>query len=149
MDKFYNNILNGNFSKRPIVKLDEKIANQIAAGEVIERPSAIVKELIENSVDARASLIEVLISQGGKSLIQVKDNGWGISKEELPIAVCRHATSKLVNNEISNVNTYGFTNNNNCKEFKKYSAEYFKCIGSNIKDKTISTGQNIIKDTKD
>ena len=108
MEKFYNNILNRNSSKRPIVKLDEKIANQIAAGEVIERPSAIVKELIENSVDAGASLIEVLISQGGKSLIQVKDNGWGISKKELPIAVCRHATSKLLNNEISNVNTYGF-----------------------------------------
>ena len=47
------------------------------------------------------------------------------------------------------MNTYGFASNSNCEEFKKYSAEYFKCIGSNIKDKTISTGQNIIKDTKD
>jgi len=47
------------------------------------------------------------------------------------------------------MNTYGFANNSNCEEFKKYSVEYFKCIGSNIKDKTISTGQNIIKDTKD
>ncbi len=108
MSRFNNNILKRKVDKRPIVKLDAKIANQIAAGEVIERPSAIVKELIENSVDAGATEIDVLVSQGGKSIIQVKDNGWGISKDELPIAVCRHATSKLLNNEINNVNTYGF-----------------------------------------
>ena len=57
--------------KRPIIKLDEKVANQIAAGEVIERPGAIVKELIENSVDAGATSIDVMVSQGGKSIIQV------------------------------------------------------------------------------
>ncbi len=108
MNKTINNILNKKSNQRPIVKLDEKIANQIAAGEVIERPAAIVKELVENSVDAGATSVEILVSQGGKSIIQVKDNGWGIPKEELPIAVCRHATSKLIDNEISNVNTYGF-----------------------------------------
>ena len=108
MNKFINNILNKNPNQKPIVKLDEKIANQIAAGEVIERPSAIVKELVENSIDAGATSIEILVSQGGKSIIQVKDNGWGISREELPTAVCRHATSKLIDNEISKVNTYGF-----------------------------------------
>ena len=108
MNKTINNILNQKSNQRPIVKLDEKIANQIAAGEVIERPAAIVKELVENSVDAGATSVEILVSQGGKSIIQVKDNGWGIPREELPIAVCRHATSKLIDNEISNVNTYGF-----------------------------------------
>ena len=108
MNKTINNILNEKSNQRPIVKLDEKIANQIAAGEVIERPAAIVKELVENSVDAGATSIEILVSHGGKSIIQVRDNGWGIPKEELSIAVCRHATSKLIDNEISNVNTYGF-----------------------------------------
>ena len=108
MNSLTDNILNRKSFKRPIVKLDEKIANQIAAGEVIERPAAIVKELVENSIDAGANSIEILVSQGGKSIIQVKDDGWGISKDELPTAVCRHATSKLIDNEISNVNTYGF-----------------------------------------
>ena len=88
-------------TQRPIVKLDEKVANQIAAGEVIESPAAIVKELMENSIDAGATSIDVLVSQGGKSIIQVKDNGWGIPREELTIAVCRHATSKLIDNEIN------------------------------------------------
>ena len=103
MNNLTDNILNRKSFKRPIVKLDEKIANQIAAGEVIERPAAIVKELVENSIDAGATCIEILVSEGGKSIIQVKDNGWGIPREELPIAVSRHATSKLIDNEISNV----------------------------------------------
>ena len=67
-------------TQRPIVKLDEKVANQIAAGEVIESPAAIVKELVENSVDAGSTSIDILVSQGGKSIIQVKDNGWGIPR---------------------------------------------------------------------
>ena len=94
--------------KRPIVKLEQKVANQIAAGEVIERPSAIVKELLENAIDASASKIQVFIADGGKALIQVKDNGWGMQKSELPLAVSRHATSKLIDNELAKVNTYGF-----------------------------------------
>ena len=101
-------IMKKNPEKRPIVQLDQKVANRIAAGEVIERPSAIVKELIENSIDASATRIEVCISDGGKSFIQVKDNGWGMTKSELPLSVCRHATSKLVDNNLSKVNTYGF-----------------------------------------
>ena len=108
MNKKEYNILNDETTQRPIVKLDEKVANQIAAGEVIESPAAIVKELVENSIDAGATSIDILVSQGGKSIIQVKDNGWGIPREELPIAVCRHATSKLIDNEILKVNTYGF-----------------------------------------
>ena len=67
-----------------------------------------VKLLIENSIDASATRIEVCISDGGKSFIQVKDNGWGMTKSELPLSVCRHATSKLVDNNLSKVNTYGF-----------------------------------------
>ena len=101
-------IMEQNPIRRSIVKLDQKVANRIAAGEVIERPSAIVKELLENSIDASASKIEVFLSDGGKSLIQVKDNGWGMEKWELPLAVCRHATSKLVDNELTKVKTYGF-----------------------------------------
>ena len=108
MNQKNNNILSNKSTQRPIVKLDEKVANQIAAGEVIESPAAIVKELMENSIDAGATSIDILVSQGGKSIIQVKDNGWGIPREELPIAVCRHATSKLIDNEILKVNTYGF-----------------------------------------
>ncbi len=108
MLKITNNIVNNKPKQRPIVKLDQTVANQIAAGEVIERPSAIVKELIENSLDASASKIEIFLSDGGKSFIQVKDNGWGIPKEELQLSVCRHATSKLVDNELTNVETYGF-----------------------------------------
>lgn len=103
-----NNIRKQSPIRRAIVKLDQKVANRIAAGEVIERPSAIVKELLENSIDASASKIEVFLSDGGKSLIQVKDNGWGMKKWELPLAVCRHATSKLVDNELTKVKTYGF-----------------------------------------
>ena len=103
-----NHIVSQSGMKRPIVKLEQKVANQIAAGEVIERPSAIVKELLENAIDASASKIEVCFSDGGKSLVQVKDNGWGMQKWELPLAISRHATSKLINNELAKVNTYGF-----------------------------------------
>ena len=95
-----NNITDDSPKKRPIVKLDQKVANRIAAGEVIERPSAIVKELIENSIDASSTKIEILISDGGKSFIQVKDNGWGIPKQDLPLSICRHATSKLMDLEV-------------------------------------------------
>ena len=108
MNNLKDNILNRNLLQETNCKLDEKVANQIAAGEVIESPAAIVKELVENSIDAGANSIEILVSQGGKSIIQVKDDGWGIPREELPTAVCRHATSKLIDNEILNVNTYGF-----------------------------------------
>ena len=103
-----NDIVSQRVMKRPIVKLEQKVANQIAAGEVIERPSAIVKELLENAIDASASKIQVFIADGGKALIQVKDNGWGMQKSELPLAVSRHATSKLIDNELAKVNTYGF-----------------------------------------
>jgi len=92
-----------------IKPLSIQLANQIAAGEVVERPASVLKELLENSIDAGSSEIEVDIIQGGKSLIRIKDNGWGIKKEDLPLAVSRHATSKLsVIEDLDNVDSLGF-----------------------------------------
>ncbi len=92
----------------PIRKLDEVSINRIAAGEVIERPAAAVKELIENAIDASATSIKVFFSHGGKSLIRVIDDGWGIRKEELKLALASHATSKMERSDLSNIKTLGF-----------------------------------------
>ena len=102
-----------NFNKRknsslPIRKLDELSINRIAAGEVIERPAAAVKELIENAIDAMAASISIFFSHGGKTLIKVIDDGHGIRKEEMKLALASHATSKLMENDLSNVETLGF-----------------------------------------
>jgi DNA mismatch repair protein MutL len=92
-----------------IKRLSIQLANQIAAGEVVERPASVLKELLENSIDAGSDNIEVDIIQGGKSLIRVKDNGLGITKEDLPLAVSRHATSKLnVIEDLHSVSSLGF-----------------------------------------
>src|SRR6516165_8127003 len=92
-----------------IHQLPPSVVTKIAAGEVIERPSSVIKELLENSVDAGASRIDIDVEQGGAELIRVVDNGCGIEPEDLPLAFASHATSKLDNAEdLFQVQTLGF-----------------------------------------
>ncbi len=91
-----------------IRQLQPQTINRIAAGEVIERPASVVKELVENAIDAGARNIEVVVAGGGISLIRVSDNGIGMSADDLELAVERHATSKLHDDDLLNINTLGF-----------------------------------------
>lgn len=88
--------------------LDPTLINQIAAGEVIERPASAIKELVENAIDARATKIDVVVREGGRTLISITDNGHGMAPSDLILAVERHATSKIPDSDLFNIRTLGF-----------------------------------------
>ena len=89
--------------------LPDHVANQIAAGEVVQRPASVVKELLENAIDANATEIKLLIKDAGKTLVQVIDNGMGMSETDARLAFERHATSKIKTaDDLFNLNTKGF-----------------------------------------
>ncbi|MEM1074006.1 MAG: DNA mismatch repair endonuclease MutL [Pseudomonadota bacterium] len=94
---------------RPVIRqLDEGTVNRIAAGEVVERPASAVKELVENALDAGAKHVTVEFADGGKTMLRVQDDGCGMTAQDLPLALSRHATSKIDGSDLLNIHTFGF-----------------------------------------
>lgn len=94
---------------RPVIRqLDEAAINRIAAGEVVERPASAVKELVENAIDADARRVVIEVAHGGKTLIRVTDDGCGMEADDLPLALSRHATSKIDGTDLLNIHSFGF-----------------------------------------
>ena len=92
----------------PVRQLSETVINRIAAGEVVERPASVVKELAENALDAGARRVEIATDGGGRRLIRVTDDGAGMTRADLELAVERHATSKLADDDLLQIKTLGF-----------------------------------------
>ena len=116
--------------------LDEKVSSRIAAGEVIERPSSVVKELVENSIDARANAISIYIEEGGIKTIRVTDNGEGMGKEDVKTSILKHATSKIVSiNDLNNIVTMGFRG----EALPSIAAVSILTIKSKLKDEDLGT----------
>ena len=90
-----------------IIRLSDSMVNQIAAGEVVERPASVVKELVENAIDAGATRVEIVTASGGKGLIRITDNGSGMTRNDLSLAIERHCTSKLTD-DLLDIRTLGF-----------------------------------------
>src|SRR5690349_22702936 len=91
-----------------IRRLPSELINRIAAGEVVERPASALKELVENALDAGASAVTIRLSAGGLDLVEVTDDGWGMEPAEMGLALERHATSKLPDDRIEDVSSFGF-----------------------------------------
>ncbi|NGQ89528.1 DNA mismatch repair endonuclease MutL [Rhodobacter sp. HX-7-19] len=100
--------MTGSAPRPQIRQLDEAAINRIAAGEVVERPASAVKELVENALDSGASRITVDVADGGKTLIRVTDDGCGMAGDDLPLALSRHATSKIDGSDLLNIRSFGF-----------------------------------------
>src|SRR5215216_4527428 len=92
----------------PVRQLTEDVVNRIAAGEVVERPASVVKEVVENALDAGASRVEIVTDGGGRRLVRVSDDGAGMTRADLALAVERHATSKLPEDDLLAIRTLGF-----------------------------------------
>ena len=105
MDNLARNI---DENRPEIRQLDDAAINRIAAGEVVERPASAVKELVENAIDAKALSISIDVADGGKTLIRVTDDGCGMTARDLPLALSRHATSKLDGTDLLNIHSFGF-----------------------------------------